>query len=400
MTLRAPLLTGDRVAAAATIWCGAMVLLLAWAYWFRPDMHAARDFAVLWIAARLAWQGQIAALYGDTEQAMVAAMFGSVSAGTFYYPPVALLLYLPFGFLSFVNAAIAWVGTTGAAFTMTVRAIAGRGVIPAILAWPAAIICALYGQNGLLLATLMGGAALALDRFPVLAGVLIGCLIYKPHVAVLAPLVLALTGYWRTFFAAAATVILLVAASVLAFGLESWTAFIADLPAAQALYANGVPGFDKFASPYAALRLLGASASVAWAGQLVCAAAAVGVLVWLMRRVRDGRAAVAAMVAATGFCVPFLGEYDLPILAIPGAWLIAEARRSGWLPFERALLIVLYLAPAAITVASDRGVPLAPLAVGLLLLSVARRVSQPYDPAHQPEEPPCPARCTATASSI
>jgi hypothetical protein len=371
-----PLLTGDRVKAAANVWCVATVVLLAGVYWLRPDMQAGHDFGVLWIAGRLAWDGQIAALYGQTQQAMVAAMFGPGHLGPFYYPPVALLLFVPFGFLPFPAAAMAWVGTTGAAFAAAVGAIAGRGTIPMALAWPAMIVCGLYGQNGLLLAALFGGAALALDRFPVLAGVAIGCLIYKPHLAVLAPLVLALTGNWRAFFAAGATAALLIAASILAFGLASWSAFIADLPAAQALYANGVPGFNKFASPYTAIRLLGTSAQIAWAGQAICAAAAVGVLVWAARRARDGRAAVAAMVAATGFCVPFLGEYDLPIMAIPGVWLIAEARRSGWLPFERAILVVLYLAPAAITLLSDRGIPLAPLAVGLLLLSVVRRVGR------------------------
>lgn len=60
------------------------------------------------------------------------------------------------------------------------------------------------------------------------------------------------------------------------------------------------------------------------------------------------RLAMAAIAAATAFCVPFLGEYDLPILA---------------------------------------------------LLSVVRWVAQPYDPANQNEEPPCPAHCTATGSS-
>jgi hypothetical protein len=81
------------------------------------------------------------------------------------------------------------------------------------------------------------------------------------------------------------------------------------------------------------------------------------------------------MTAATGFCVPFLGEYDLPILAIPGAWLIASAEREGWLPLERLSVIALYIAPFVVTVLAPRGVPLAPLAMGLLMLCVGRRLS-------------------------
>ena len=395
-----PLLTGDRVKAAANVWCVAMVVSLVGLFWLRPDMQAGRDFGALWIAARLAADGQIAALYGPPQQAMVAAMFGPGNQGPFYYPPVALLLFLPFGLLPFPAAAIAWVGCTGAAYATAVGGIAGRWAIPASLAWPGAIVCALYGQNGMLLAALIGGAALALDRFPVLAGVLIGCLVYKPHVAVLAPLVLLLTGNGRAFLAAGATVALLVAASFLAFGVESWSAFVADLPAAQALYANGVPGFGKFVSPYAGLRLLGAPAEYAWAGQGLCAAVAIGFLVWAARRAPDGRAAIAAMAAATGFCVPFLGEYDLPILAIPGVWLIAQAGRHGWLRFERGILLTLYLAPAAITLAAGHGIPLAPPSVLLLLLAMVRRLSRSYDPPNHHQELPCPARCTAIGSSI
>lgn len=394
-----PLLTADRVRAAANVWCVAVAISLACLFWFRPDMQAGRDFGVLWIAGRLAWEGQIAGLYGTMEQDMVAVMFGAVSAGTFYYPPVALLLFLPFGFLPFPLAVIAWIGTTGAGFAAAIRGIAGRGTILVSLAWPAVLICALYGQNGLLLGALLGAAALTLDRFPVLAGVALGCLIYKPHLAVLAPLVLALTGNWRAFLAAGTTVVLLITASILAFGIHSWEAFAADLPAAQALYANGVPGFAKFASPYTALRLLGAPATIAWIGQAICAAIAVAFLIWAARRAPDGKAAIAAMVAATGLCVPFLGEYDLPVLAIPGAWMVSQARRSGWLPYEQAILIVLYLAPFGFTVASERGIPLAPLAVGTLLFCIARRLASRYDRQTQYEEPSCPARCTDTGSS-
>jgi hypothetical protein len=92
------------------------------------------------------------------------------------------------------------------------------------------------------------------------------------------------------------------------------------------------------------------------------------------RRLPDGRAVIAVMAAATGFCVPFLGEYDMPILAIPGAWLIAEARRTGWRPHELPAMVLLYLAPAVITFASDLRIPLAPVAMLLLLVLVVHRI--------------------------
>ena len=47
-----------------------------------------------------------------------------------------------------------------------------------------------HGQNGFLTAALLGGALHWLDRRPWLAGVLIGCLAYKPQFGVLIPVAL------------------------------------------------------------------------------------------------------------------------------------------------------------------------------------------------------------------
>jgi hypothetical protein len=79
------------------------------------------------------------------------------------------------------------------------------------------------------------------------------------------------------------------------------------------------------------------------------------------------------LVVATGFCVPFLGEYDLCMLAVPGAWIAAQAVQSGWLPYERILLAALYLSPIPIKGAALHGIPLGPAAMTVLAVLVARR---------------------------
>lgn len=342
-------------------------------------MQIGRDFSIFWIAGHLAADGQVVAAYGDGVKDGYAALFEAASAAWFFYPPVAFLLYVPLGFLPFRVACGLWVAVTGIGFAATIRAIAGRGAIVPAVAWPGAILCAFYGQNGLLLGALIGCAAVTLDRFPIAAGVAIGCLIVKPQVAILAPLVLALMGRWRAFVAAGVTVALLAGISVLFFGVDSWSAFVEAMPKAQASYASGAPGFPKFISPFTALRLLGVTDRVAWGGQAICAAAAVAGLIWAVRRAPNGQAAIAAMVAATGLCVPFMGEYDMPFLAIPAAWLFAEAKRSGALPFERAIMMLLYIAPFVNLVSAGQGVSIAPLATALLLASVLRRLARPND---------------------
>jgi len=57
----------------------------------------------------------------------------------------------------------------------------------------------------LLTAALAGAALLSLERRPILAGVFIGLLAIKPHLALLFPVALIAIGAWRTLLAAAVT---------------------------------------------------------------------------------------------------------------------------------------------------------------------------------------------------
>jgi len=251
------------------------------------------------------------------------------------------------------------------------------------LAFPAVLVCLLYGQNSLLSAALFGGAAVSLSRSPGLAGILLGCLAYKPQLAILVPLALASAGRWRAFLAATATAVGLTVLSSVIFGVKAWVAFIAILPAAGSWNASGATGFGKYVSPYAAIRLLGGSETGAWTAQGISILLAVTALVVTTRRRPGGTAEIATLVVATGFCVPFLGQYDVVIFVVAGAWLVSEANRTIWLPYERVGLAILYLSPLAIIAAAANGLPLAPAVLIVLAVLVMRRVFR-APPGKQP----------------
>lgn len=367
-------LTQDRVVAFTRVLLVVLIVSLALIPWAAPAMNVGQDFAAFWTAARLALEGRAADAYGEPERAAIAGLLGPGRYPAFFYPPPALLLWLPFALLPFAAALALWLGATAAAYAVALRAVLKRGSIVPALAFPAVAVCVLFGQNALFSAALFGGAAVTLDRYPLIAGALIGALIYKPQLALLAPLVLLAARRWQAFFAAAATAAVLIAAATAAFGLDSWAGFAGVLAGASAWNAGGAPGFDKFASAYAAVRLLGGPANAAWTMQFLLAAVAVAALVLTVRKRPGGAAEIALLVAATGLCVPFLGTYDLAIFAVPGAWLIAEAAAKGWLPYERAVLALLYVAPLLIIPASVNGAPLAPLAEAALIILVLRRI--------------------------
>lgn len=366
-------LTEDRVTAFTRVLLVVLVASVAIIPWAAPTMNVGRDFAAFWTSAGLALEGRAADAYGDSGRAALETLFGPGQYPPFFYPPPALFLWLPFALLPFAAAAALWIASTGIAYAAAIRAILKSGSIVPIIAFPAVVVCALFGQNSLLSAALLGGSAVTLDRYPVIAGVFIGALVYKPQLAILAPLALILAGRWRAFASAAVTTCVLIVGAAVFFGINSWTEFILALPSAGAWNAGGLPGFDKFASPYAAVRLLGGSTGLAWLVQSVTAAAAITALVLISWRRPGGAAEMAILVAATGLCVPFFGNYDMVIFAVPGAWLIAEAVAHGWLPYERTTLAALYVTPLVLIPAGTLGVPLAPVAaVALAILVICR----------------------------
>ena len=122
-----------------------------------------------------------------------------------------------------------------------------------------------HGQNGFLTAALIGGALVMLDRRPLLAGVLFGLLAYKPQFGLMVPLVLAVSGRWRCFAAAAATVALLALATTAAFGPQIWHAFL-DSTRFTRLIAleQGNTGWYKIQSVFSWARMWGAPIPLAY----------------------------------------------------------------------------------------------------------------------------------------
>src|SRR5262245_9079541 len=190
----------------------------------------ANDFVNVFAAGKLVLEGNPAAAYDWTihRQAEVAAV-GHEFEGYFNwpYPPTFLLPAAALAVLPFIPAALAWLAVTLPLYVVTIRAIIGErcGILLACgfagVVWTAAV-----GQNGFVTAALIGGVLLLLDRRPIMAGVLLGLLTYKPHFGILFPLVLLLDRRWQVIAAAIVTALALAALATLAFGVAPWRAFI------------------------------------------------------------------------------------------------------------------------------------------------------------------------------
>lgn len=378
-------LTAERARIFTIAWLGvSAVVAVAWIALSRHGLDLlgkpiGTDFTSFWTASRIALSGHSSQVYDvAVHRAAQTRLFGhEVGYYAFFYPPIFLLICLPLAGLPYLASLSVWLAATGAAYARVTRAFLGeRGGWVAVLAFPAVLINLGHGQNAFLSAALFGGAVLLWDRRPLLAGVLIGCLAYKPQLGLLIPVVLIAGGRWRVVAGAVLAVAALAGASWLAFGAETWRAFIAASPLARATLEQGLVGDAKMQSVFAAVRLLHGGVALAYAAQGLTALAAAAALVVMQRKAPRAAAEGPALIAASLLASPFLLDYDLILLALPLAWLTAQGLKTGFRPYEKTLLAVAYLAPALTrTIASATGVPLGPIVVVAVLWLVLRRWS-------------------------
>ncbi len=339
------------------------------------------DFMSFYAASKLALAGHAAGAWDPvTHQAAEDAIFHRpLGYWAFFYPPAYLMLCWPLALLPYGAALLTWLaGTTAAAVTLVRR---WTQDVPwvVLLAFPALWLNLGNGQNAALFTGIMAGGCLLLPRRPILAGLVFGLLVMKPQLALALPVLLAVSGRWKTFLATGLSAALLCAAAWLLVGSDGYLAFVHNGGLATATLDRGLVSPDKMQSGFAALRLLGAPSSVALGVQIVMALGVLGSAAWIAWRHKPEPGAFCAlMVTATLPLSPFLLDYDLMLLAIPLGWLAMAGRRDGFRPWEKAAILVVFVWPLfARAVAANLHLPLTPLLLLGLYAIVLRRVAQP-----------------------
>jgi hypothetical protein len=344
------------------------------------------DFNAFWAGAVLALHGHPAAAYDRAAVTAAEVAGGQFVPGSWFiylYPPIFQLFSLPLGLLPYGTAMLAFLLATYAALYAGLRRIL-PSAWPwlAILAFPAASMNAMIGQNGAASAACFAGGMIFLERRPALAGAALGLLSAKPHLAICVPAGLLAARRWTALAACAATAGAAGLLSLAVFGLADWATFLANGPAMHMTVANeGI--WPKLASIYAAVKLLHGSEALAWTLQ-GCTSLAVLLCVGLICRRRPGAGAEIASIAAGGvLCTPYVWNYDLVVLAVPLAWAAGQASERGWRPWEKASLAAVYVLSAfGRLLNQEAGLPLAPALLVLLLVTIAARAAAV--PAAQP----------------
>lgn len=345
-----------------------VMMMLAWlpmlaVVLIQATGHTGSDFLAFWGAGTLSVGGHPALAYDLGAEQAAQVLSGTSQMVAFVNPPPFLFVTLPLGLLPYGIAWVAFALTGWALWFAVARRLAPPDLAIGVLAFPGAYLAASHAQTGFLTGALLIGGVIALPRRPVLAGLLLGALVIKPHLALLVPVWLLAGRQWRALAAGAASALLLCLASAFAFGWQTWMAWPQAFAVSKVLMAQGPgPFWLRMCTPYAALyQHAGPLAALAGQALLTMLAAALAALAW--RRSADPLATGAVMLAATALGSPYLFSYDLPFLILPICWLAAQARTHGWRPWEKPALVLLWLAPLATRAAA--------LPLGINLMSFA-----------------------------
>src|SRR4029079_8515875 len=130
----------------------------------------------------------------------------------------------------------------------------------------------------------------------------------------------------------------------------------------------------RMPTAFAAARVLGAPATLAYAAQLVSCILAVSSVVFIWRSSAAHETKAAALIVATFLATPYAWDYDGVVSIFAAAWIAREGLRAGFLPWERLAIVALLVLPLVSMVTTKlAGLQVGPVVLWFVLLLLLRR---------------------------
>jgi hypothetical protein len=365
----------------AALYLSLLFIFVDWnAMYYRGDLGVApstalgRDFANIFTGGRLVWEHRVSTLYDLLAyQSYQRALFdGVVSGHNYSYSPVSFLYVWLFGLVPYVASYLLWNVLTGTAFVYAARPYLRDAGLPVWLALllPASLVNVWAGHYGFIVGALWLGAWHLLDSRPRLAGLLIGLMIVKPHLAILMPLVLIRRRAWEAFAVAALTVAGAVMLSVLLFGVEPWIDYLTKTVVLQSSLVDDVEQFFVKMMPTIApsLFMTGLPAQIVWPIQIAAGLGIVAALWW--RFPQEPRQAGLAVACGTFLVLPYAFTYDMTVISIASLILLRRSHaHAGW-ALNPMVTMLCFLLPVVTVALNGLGLPLAPVLIAYMLAAL------------------------------
>ncbi|MGB2602889.1 MAG: glycosyltransferase family 87 protein [Candidatus Sulfotelmatobacter sp.] len=315
------------------------------------------DFLHFYTLGSLALAHRGADLYNSQSQSAIAAARVPSAAGIYYlplYPPQVSLFFAPFAQLSYPWALILWLALSSLIYGLCCYAVWRNcpnlhnqklTVLVLALALPAFWHLIAWGQTSALALACFTLAFLAFRaQREFLAGLALGCLIFKPQLAVAAAIVFLFTLRWRVIVGALLSSVTQLTAAWLYYGpgpLREWIHILLNVPKQLSLLeprlyqTHSLRTFWSMLLPWPSVSLM---------LYLISAilVSALAVATWRSRL--DLSLRFSALLLATVLLAPHLTVYDLVILGpaflLLSGWIVAQPNTSTAAYFK----LLLYLA--------------------------------------------------------
>ena len=345
------------------------------------------DFLHFYTLGLIAREHRGPELYDMKVQAELAAAHVPQAAGIQYlplYPPQTSILFAPLAHLSYEHALAVWWMMSAILYFLccywiwrTCPNLRSHAMTVAIVAaaFPAFFHLIAWGQTSALALACFTGAYLSLrSRHEFVAGIALGCLAFKPQLALAAVVIFISAGCWKILLGAALSGLTQFLAGVLYYGSQGfrdWLWMLGNLRSALPFLEPKIYQTYCLRTFWAMLLPIPRLAFILY---VLSAAALLGITIFLWRRSSTPLSVrFSALLLTTVLVAPHLTVYDLVILA-PAFLLLSDWLIS--LPMKRvkgqigAALYCVYLFPLLGPTARWTHVQLAVIAMCAVILLV------------------------------
>lgn len=345
------------------------------------------DFLHFYVLGSLAAEHRGADLYDMNAQAALAARRVPEAAGIRYlplYPPQVSILFAPLASLSYGSALVVWWVCSSALYGLccyriwracpNLHTYGGMAALLA-LASPAFFNLIAWGQTSALALACFTLVYFSLrDRKEFMAGLALGCLIFKPQLGLAAAVVFTGIGAWRVLAGAAVSAAAQLSLGAFYYGMEPLCRWLDMLRNVRPLLpwlepkpyqTHCLRTFWTMIVPWPALSFALYATSTA----IILVA-----MTRLWKRAQPLALRYSALMLATVLVAPHLTVYDLvvltPAILLLADWL-AEQKPSREVRFAGTLLYLVYALPLVGIVARYTHVQLSVMAMTVLLFVTA-----------------------------
>jgi hypothetical protein len=315
-----------------------------WGAWQQRNIV---DFDAFHIIAQRVWLGDVDQAYQFEK---LVNMQREASGGTdsfmpWTYPPQFDLFVAPLAFLPNGLAYFIFTATTLAFYLLMLRSIAtSYFALVLVILFPAIQITMSCGQNGFLTAGLIGLVCLFIEKRQVLAGLALGLMVIKPHLAIAFAVYAVLTRRWIAVLTAGTVVLTSSLVCTAIFGFQIWTGLLQSVHDSAIFLERGYYPLFRMISFYAALRTAGLPAWAAFMGQAMVAVSALGIMAIALYREFPARWTLGLTAMVSVAVSPYAYDYDFPIFGIGLALLLPELTKAA----REAERAIIYIAPIVI----------------------------------------------------